>query len=207
MDESHQLRNHNMTTLGVSRVGDNCLFNISVTATPVFTGPKVSELCCVLSVSLNHNPSPHLPQDLTAQGRLVHCPGMTGDAGEELWLAMDAAERQRSQEWSANCQHNESTVESTQEAKAGINKVLSGKRKAEHRALFIAQGPIEVAKEMLMPIVLRRTRDSVDPDGKKILSLPPYLELICWIPLSNSEREGMEEMERRLAGGELIISE
>ncbi|KAG8737755.1 hypothetical protein FRC10_007832 [Ceratobasidium sp. 414] len=190
LDESHNLRNANKSQQGAMTLAARSVVRVGASATPVFTSAK----------------------DLAAQGRLLRYEPMIGDDGYDLGMDMLRLERQRAKEWK----------EGSDELIAGISDKLSGgtigsitgaekERDADaqrqmvgeyvanqdsqgYRNYYINQVAIDRLRSLLLPIVIRRTGASRDPNGKTVLNLDPYVESMVWVRLREDESQAIKDL-------------
>ncbi|KDN36761.1 hypothetical protein RSAG8_10625, partial [Rhizoctonia solani AG-8 WAC10335] len=59
---------------------------------------------------------------------------------------------------------------------------------------YVSQGAIQLMRELLRPILIRRTRNSKDHQGKAILALPELKTIIAWSPMKKKESIAMAEV-------------
>jgi hypothetical protein len=134
---------------------------------------------------------------------------MIGEMGEQLWKRMMDSERDRSKEWE---EHSEEIMEAGAQDRAGRGaatelpqpddggigharcRFASEDEQKVLKKVYIAKGAIDVVKQVLWPILIRRTGKSRDPNGNTVLELPPYQTFIVWSPFSPRELEVMAEL-------------
>ncbi|CAE7106900.1 unnamed protein product [Rhizoctonia solani] len=80
--------------------------------------------------------------------------------------------------------------------------VISTANAIRHRTFFVHQEAIEMAKEELLPIIIRRTGKSKDPSGTEILDLAPYYETIAWSAQREHEMEAVRNLKEALMNHE-----
>ncbi|KAG9102129.1 hypothetical protein FS749_015712 [Ceratobasidium sp. UAMH 11750] len=186
LDEIHNLRNSCLTYLASLALAENSHLRIGATATPIFTGPK----------------------DLASQGRVLRYEPMIGDNGRKLFEQMMDSQRDRTREWEDD---SKIIVEATIQAEAELVASKSGWSEDDPRVestiealrqkyssddqmellkrVFIARGPINMIREVMLEIVVRRTGSSKDADGRPVLDLMPYKTGVVYSPLSPVEAE------------------
>ncbi|KAB5587581.1 SNF2-related protein [Ceratobasidium theobromae] len=190
-DESHTLRNVSLMTLAAIQLSAKALVCVGATATPIFTGPK----------------------DIAAQGRVLRHAPIIGDAGEELFLALLAEQRARTKQWEENsldlieqaankeamemaatlgATHNEARIaELLEQAR---QKYESEDQERMLKTSYVMQTSIDMLRQDMLPIVLRRSGTSKGPDGNCVLELQPYKIVTAWSPLSEKEQEGLDRV-------------
>lgn len=62
------------------------------------------------------------------------------------------------------------------------------------RSAYVSQGAIKMLRDVLRPIIIRRTGDSVDNNGQPILGLPPVQTLTAYSPMRAAEHETQQEI-------------
>ncbi|KAG9098557.1 hypothetical protein FRC06_006228 [Ceratobasidium sp. 370] len=190
-DESHGLRNVSLLTMAAIRLSSKALVRIGATATPIFTGPK----------------------DIASQGRALRYEGVIGDAGEKLheWLLEE--QQQRGKEWEGNEPAMIAKVvnrEALQMASAAgvagdegrvrtFLDQLSRKYESQDqikmlKTSYVMQTSIDRLREVMLPIVLRRSGTSKDPSGTSILDLRPYKVLTGWAPVKECEQAELDRI-------------
>ncbi|EUC59169.1 SNF2 family amino-terminal protein, partial [Rhizoctonia solani AG-3 Rhs1AP] len=188
IDECHQLRNVSGFYSGALRLSANSLVHAGATATPIYTGAP----------------------DVPAQGRLLRVPGMIGDAGEQLCIDMETTERERTEDWNRNSQEILASmlaelpplVDQTGVSGSSRPTQLSGEQIAQYESVYIAQGSIALAEKAMEGVLLRRTRESKDPEGNPVLSLEPYIYIVAHSPLSTVEYDTVLAIENAQVDGE-----
>ncbi|QRW03486.1 Helicase conserved C-terminal domain [Ceratobasidium sp. AG-Ba] len=210
-DESHLLRNDKMANLACLKLSSNALVRVAATATPLFTGPK----------------------DIAAQGRLLRHEPFIQKAGEKLFDRMHEDVKEASAEWDDN---------SAEVIEAAIAKDVAELQKTEYvgsrpedvarieqdirfrydsddqlkilKTEFINRGSVEMLREAILPIILRRTGKSQNVSGEPIMTIQPYIEVTAWYKLRVLEkyvvdrvsRRNKEERARRQRGEEFDLS-
>ncbi|KAG8760733.1 hypothetical protein FRC11_015050 [Ceratobasidium sp. 423] len=191
VDECHNLRNSNHAQRGSQVLTDNACLVIGATATMIFTSIW----------------------DALAQARVMRYEPVLGQKGVVLSERIMESIKDRTRHWDSN---SLSIIEKTvlQEAKveaaeAGISteepcfkdlqKKVGLKYENEEqvsilRSAYISQGAIKMLRKVLQPIIIRRTRQSVDNSGEPILDLPPVQNFTAWSPMAKYERETQQEI-------------
>ncbi|KAG8711489.1 hypothetical protein FRC08_015832 [Ceratobasidium sp. 394] len=190
-DESQGLRNVSLPTLSSIKLSAKALVRIGATATPIFTGPK----------------------DVASQGRALQYQAVVGDAGEKLhdWLLQE--QQARANEWEGN---EARMLENLVASEAWELANMYGREQAEARmpalvdqlyqkyespdqqkilkAGYVMQTSIARLRELMLPIVLRRSGTSKDYSGKNILDLRPYATLTGWSPVKECEQAELDRI-------------
>ncbi|QRW09610.1 ATP-dependent DNA helicase [Ceratobasidium sp. AG-Ba] len=191
-DESHSLRTvDRITNLACLKLSANSLLRVAATATPIFTGPK----------------------DISTQGRILWHQVLLDEAGVALYDKMRAAESNATKEWD-DCsaeiikdaiQDDTNEIaqkEGVEDQPARIAKIRENVvRKYESedqlkilKSEYVNEESIEMLREAMLPIIVRRTGQSNDPDGKPLLQLRPYKEVTVWSILNEEEEAALDEV-------------
>jgi hypothetical protein len=203
-DEVHNFRNLNWPQLGAQQIAANSLVRLGASATPIFTGSKVS--FCSRFYHFTLRPT-YSYQDLLALGRILRHVTMIGDAGYELGMDMLKSEQTRRRQYKREEEASEdgpsqSNSIRTQEASNPqddfLAKRLATVNASRHRTFFIHCEAIDMAKKELMPIVIRRTGKSKDPAGQNILNLEPFYESIVWSAQREHEMQAVQKLKEAL---------
>ncbi|QRV78910.1 ATP-dependent DNA helicase [Ceratobasidium sp. AG-Ba] len=184
-DESHNLRNDRLTNLASIIISDHALLRIAATATPLFTGPK----------------------DLCGQCRVLRFSPFIGLQGQNLYKRLREMEKQAKKDWDDEAAEVISDaidedvreiaeMEGAEDDLARVAQITedvrrrydSGDQKKILQTQFIHEESIETVRELILPIIVRRTCDSKDMDGKPLLPMRRYKELMAWSPLSSEEQ-------------------
>ncbi|KDN35623.1 hypothetical protein RSAG8_11418, partial [Rhizoctonia solani AG-8 WAC10335] len=72
----------------------------------------------------------------------------------------------------------------------------------QYESVYVAQGSIDLARKALEGVILRRTRESKDPEGNPVLPLRPYIYIIAYSELSPGEFQVTLEIENAHANEE-----
>ncbi|CUA74686.1 SNF2-related protein [Rhizoctonia solani] len=188
-DEVHNFRNVGWAQLAAQQISANSLVRAGATATPVFTGSL----------------------DLLALGRLLQVLTMIGDAGYTLGMSMLKSQQTRRKDYSHQERYTSSSPQpdsdhSSDKTSNPQNEFLAQRiataNATRHRTFFIHREAIEMAKEELLPIIIRRTGKSRDPSGAKILDLEPYHESIAWSAQREHEMEAIRNLREALMNHE-----
>ncbi|KAB5587777.1 SNF2-related protein [Ceratobasidium theobromae] len=59
---------------------------------------------------------------------------------------------------------------------------------------YVMKTSIDLLRDAMLPIVLRRSGTSKDPNGNSVLELRPYKMVTAWSPLSEKEQEGLDHV-------------
>ncbi|KAG9082056.1 hypothetical protein FRC06_005262 [Ceratobasidium sp. 370] len=136
---------------------------------------------------------------------------MIGKAGQKLHERMVDEQRNRGKEWAANSK----TLIAQAAKREGIRAAtMAGALNDEERLdMFLTQAfqkyespdqikilktsyvmrtSIEMLREAMLPIILRRTGTSKDPSGKTVLDLRPYKTVTAWAPLRENEQAELD---------------
>ncbi|KDN38116.1 hypothetical protein RSAG8_09712, partial [Rhizoctonia solani AG-8 WAC10335] len=189
-DEVHNFRNIGWAQLAAQQISANSLVRAGATATPVFTGSL----------------------DLLALGRLLRLLAMIGSAGYTLGMSMLKSQQTRRRE----LKHQEEQPESGAPQPDSDNSIdnasnpqgdflaqrLATANATRHRTFFIHREAIEMAKEELLPIIIRRTGKSKDPAGVDIQDLERYYESIAWSAQREHEMEAVRNLKEALMNHE-----
>ncbi|KAG8735482.1 hypothetical protein FRC10_010469, partial [Ceratobasidium sp. 414] len=195
-DELHNLRNSNYAHHAAQVMAENSLVTIGATATPVFTSSK----------------------DLAALGRLLRHEPMIGDDGYRLGMDMLRSEQRRRKQLKHQLSKLNPSADTNDLAdddndgrdNTGAQLVgddvcnielarrMATENSSGHRNHYIHQEAIEMARKVLLPIVVRRTGQSRAPDGKTILDLEPYIDSTVWCVLKPREQKVIDELVVRL---------
>ncbi|QRW15509.1 ATP-dependent DNA helicase [Ceratobasidium sp. AG-Ba] len=202
-DESHNLRNDRLTNLASIIISDHALLRIAATATPLFTAPRsVLILCFALIGLLNRS-----IQDLCGQCRVLRFSPFIGLQGQNLYKRLREMEKQAKKDWDDEAAEVISDaidddvreiaeMEGAEDDLARVAQITedvrrrydSGDQKKILQTQFIHEESIETVRELILPIIVRRTCDSKDMDGKPLLPMRRYKELMAWSPLSSEEQ-------------------
>ncbi|KAG8734427.1 hypothetical protein FRC11_014273 [Ceratobasidium sp. 423] len=197
VDECHNLRNSTHAQRGTQKLTDNSYLVIGATATMIFTSIW----------------------DALAQARIMRYGPVLGAQGVALTEKMTESIKDRSKEWDRNLTSIiKNTISQEAElaaAEAGIStegplfedirrqvqvKYENEEQRSILRSTYIALEAVKILRKVLRPIIIRRTGDSVDNEGKPILGLPPVQTLTAWSPMTQYEREvqqGINEEHRQ----------
>ncbi|KAG8782049.1 hypothetical protein FRC12_021264 [Ceratobasidium sp. 428] len=184
-DELHNCRNVNMQHVGVQQLASRALVRVGATATPLITGSN----------------------DIAALGRLLRLPTMIGDEGYTLGMAMLNSQRtKRSEQKRSDAGLSEIDAaelaagrgDEPEITDAVLAERLANENVQRRRVFDIHREAIGMAKELLMPTIIRRTGRSLDYEGKRILDLDPYLESIVWSPQRPHELEAVQKLKDKL---------
>ncbi|KAG8736724.1 hypothetical protein FRC10_009033, partial [Ceratobasidium sp. 414] len=190
-DESHALRTVTLLSLAALKLSAKALVCVGATATPIFTGPK----------------------DIASQGRVLRHAPMIGTAGQELHDRIVDEQRDRAREWDANAR----TLTAQAAKREGIKLATAAgalndearldgflyraQAKFESpdqvkilRTSYVMRTSIDMLREAMLPIVLRRTGTSKDPSGKTVLDLRPYQTVTAWAPLRDDEQAELDHI-------------
>ncbi|KAG9085558.1 hypothetical protein FRC06_003555, partial [Ceratobasidium sp. 370] len=123
---------------------------------------------------------------------------MIGNEGAELCVQMLDMQQDRGKHWDDNTEGLLALMMSKDGKK--LSGVLSGAADdsrptgppteacmKQYWTLYIAQGSINLAKQVVIPIMIRCSRGSKAPDGQTVLNLPPLVEVVAWSPLRDDE--------------------
>jgi hypothetical protein len=130
---------------------------------------------------------------------------MIGQAGVDLVERMRRSERERRKQWLKPGVRDDFVQQMTlaraaargtkDPEKLGPDKFAASKASIEEdkdvKTFFFAKSSIDMAKEALIPIVVRRTRNSTQPGGQPVLCIDPYMESTAWIKLMLDEYEAV----------------
>ncbi|KAG8734345.1 hypothetical protein FRC11_005332 [Ceratobasidium sp. 423] len=188
VDEIHNFRNCGVTNRGVQCLTENSQLVIGATATPLFTTFF----------------------DIAAEARVLRLQSMIGDQGVAHCKAMIRSTKARSTEWYANAPaiiDRASLQEAQQEAKeAGLStedaqfsdlvdqakhKYGSEDQVSILKAAYITQGAIDLLRQVTRPVIIRRTGESRDYKGDRVLQKTPMRTIIAYSPMSGKERDGL----------------
>jgi hypothetical protein len=126
-------------------------------------------------------------QDALAAGRLLGYGPMISTAGYELGMAMLQSEQSRRKQINEETKvmsKNGAQLLNDADTPAGdcVAERISKIKAKKHHAFYVQQESIEMVREKLLSIMIRRTGRSQDPDGKPVLDIEPYVESIVWAP-------------------------
>lgn len=129
---------------------------------------------------------------MTSEARLIQLEDALGEAGQALVENMRVAELDRKKAWKRT--GGPSTVSEQIAAKSGatIKGVLDQDKYL--KSAFISQDAINIAKKVVLPVVIRRTGKSKQPDGEPVLSIEPYVQSIVWVSLKQVEWDNVEKV-------------
>ncbi|KAG9120196.1 hypothetical protein FRC07_004399 [Ceratobasidium sp. 392] len=185
IDEIHLLRNLSGIYFAALVLMSNAHIRIGATATPIYTSFK----------------------DVVAQGRLLRYQPMIAEEGAELCEQMLETVAKRSKEWDDEpCQMLTAMKrlegeQGSDESSRVLGPNIPGEDLSrQYRALYVAEGPIDLAKKLLLPIVVRRLRGSKTPDGQMVLSLPPLVQVNAWSPFTAVEQAAVESIDKKFMG-------
>ncbi|KAG8711805.1 hypothetical protein FRC08_015403 [Ceratobasidium sp. 394] len=150
----------------------------------------------VVNASLHH-------QDLAALGRLLRHRPMIGQAGYELGMAMLKSEQTKRSQIKRGAQGDASEsglrqIERFDTQDPVLAGHLANACAKNHRTFFIHRESIDMAKDELMPIIIRRTGRSLDAHGKTVLDIEPYIESVAWCRQQPRELEVVEKRKELL---------
>ncbi|QRW07010.1 Helicase conserved C-terminal domain [Ceratobasidium sp. AG-Ba] len=174
--ESHNLRNDRLTNLASIIISDHVLLWIAATATPLFTGPKdLCGQCCVLRFLL-----------------------FIGLQGQNLYKRLHELEKQAKKDWDDKAAEviSDAIDDDVREIAEMEGAEDDSARVAQIMEDFIHEESIEKVRELILPIIVRRTCDSKDMDGKPLLPMRRYKELMAWSPLSSEEQAVLDMVNR-----------
>ncbi|KAF8595568.1 hypothetical protein BDV93DRAFT_564271 [Ceratobasidium sp. AG-I] len=194
VDEIHSLRNTGHASNGVTRLSANSKVRTGLTATPVFNGCK----------------------DLVAQGRILRHAPMIGQQGVTLGLRMESSQRKLAREWKndpdgiqaemsrlilrdqgrVGSASNKPPAESTADVQVpvDVSQGIANQTGRGYRNAYVGRESIAMSRAALIGIVLRRTGQSLMPNGQPVLNLRPYIESTAWAPLRNDEKAVLDSL-------------
>ncbi|QRV85656.1 Helicase conserved C-terminal domain [Ceratobasidium sp. AG-Ba] len=192
-NESHNLRNDRLTNLASIIISDHALLWIATTATPLFTGPK----------------------DLCGQCRALRFSPFIGLQGQDLYKKLRELEKQAKKDWDDEAAEvisdaiNDNVreiaeMEGAEDDSARVAQIMedvrcrydSGDQKKILQTQFIHEESIEKVRELILPIIVQCTCGSKDMDGKPLLPMRRYKELMAWSPLSSEEQAVLDMVNR-----------
>lgn len=149
-------------------------------------------------------------QDLTAQGRILRYKPMIGEQGVELGLKMEKSRKAREKEWKENEDELvEQMVRATRRptgntrAESMGDPVKLAVTEQDRRALknAFAQGDsVSLARKPLWAIVIRRTGESLTPDGNPVMQLSRFVESTVWTVSAQREKDAQDTITQNLVG-------
>ncbi|KDN38064.1 hypothetical protein RSAG8_09749, partial [Rhizoctonia solani AG-8 WAC10335] len=190
IDEIHLIRNCNATQRGVQLIAENSHLVVGASATPLITRAP----------------------DLGSIARVLRFQSLLGEHGVEYHKQMEKSRKIREKDWdtqSANIIMNTAFEEAKQAAGEDFSpdselflqhyveaqKKYNNKReKSALKMSYVSQPAIDILREVLRPIVIRRTAISKDCDGKPILALPPLRHIVAWSRMKEHERIQMDKV-------------
>ncbi|KAG9077291.1 hypothetical protein FRC06_008994, partial [Ceratobasidium sp. 370] len=191
IDEGHLLRNPQDMYQAVLRISCNSLVRVGATATPVFTGAK----------------------DPIALGRLLRYPPVIGEAGIVLAERMQGSERRRRREWADDDIKERfafevlkvrSAVHGGKEGSVGKDNLASARAVVEDdkfmKNFYVSKEAIAMSKEVVFPIIVRRTKKSKQPDGQRIMSLQPSTDSVVWVNMTAGEMAAIDAIGAKFQG-------
>ncbi|KAF8749854.1 aortic smooth muscle cell differentiation [Rhizoctonia solani] len=169
VDEIHNLQNSSHTQQGVQLITQSLSLVIGATATPLFTLLK-----CLLAL-----------------GRNLRYQPLLGEQGVQVWKDAGNA---------VNCRKGASSGTFTckiplyNPRAAKIKEELESKYQAEDQQsilhmIHVSKQPLNMLRLLLLPIMIRRTNESLDYLGRQILDLPFVQKFIAWAPMNEEEKE------------------
>lgn len=78
--------------------------------------------------------------------------------------------------------------------KQAQDKYLGKKERSALKMSYVSQPAVDKFREILRPIIIRRTADSKDLSGEPILALPPIRRVIAWSQMRDYERAQMDDI-------------
>ncbi|KAF8690278.1 helicase, partial [Rhizoctonia solani] len=186
IDEIHNLRNSSHSQRGVQFISESSCLVIGATATPLFTALK-----CLFALARNLRYQPLL-----------------GDKGLQVWNEVQEMLVDGSENWRLNSKAIvEATIEKEVKEVLSLAKISSQDPRATKikddirakyenedqrsilRMIHLSKQPVNILRLILYPIMIRRTSESLDFAGKRILDLPFVQKFIAWSPMNEEEKE------------------
>jgi hypothetical protein len=145
---------------------------------------------------------------------------MIGEEGEELAMYIKKSEQERKKSWrkhghtlinnvSQNMVEAQNTARGEEEGPPddegqhiAASKGLVETESVGYKNLYISQDAIAEARKQLLPIVVRRTGESLKPDGSPLMDLRRYIESTVWTVQREDERELTIKLFERLLDSE-----
>jgi hypothetical protein len=150
-----------------------------------------------------------LPQDLSAQGRILRVAAMIGERGYDVCMEMMKLEKERGREWRENSEEIMSQMVAASKTvgtgeqlgdsqrQAVSQYLLQGDAKG-YRNYYVQQASIDLAKSLLLVCVIRRTGQSRTPDGTLVLDVKPYIESVMWTVQRADELKAILWLQQKL---------
>ncbi|QRW12372.1 Helicase conserved C-terminal domain [Ceratobasidium sp. AG-Ba] len=173
-DESHDLRNSTILALSSERLSNNSLVRVASTATPIFTGPM--GVSYGIALCWEGTAKPHS----TGYGNLRRI-GKRAIRKEVRQSATDAGVRDDP----AQLMEITAQVQRKYESEDQVKIIQSS---------YVNKPAIQLLRTIILPVVVRRTGDSKDPEGKPIVNIRPYKYCTVWSPLSEREQEILDRV-------------
>ncbi|GAB1527611.1 hypothetical protein RhiTH_010787 [Rhizoctonia solani] len=186
VDKIHNLRNSSHTQQGVQLITQSLSLVIGATATPLFTSLK-----CLLAL-----------------GRNLRYQPLLGEQGVQVWNKMQEMLSTGNESWRlTSTAVIQATVERELQAALLLGKIplydpraakikeeLESKYQAEDQRsilhmIHVSKQPLNMLRLLLLPIMIRRTNESLDYLGRRILDLPFVQKFIAWAPMNEEEKE------------------
>ncbi|KAF8747166.1 aortic smooth muscle cell differentiation, partial [Rhizoctonia solani] len=186
VDEIHNLQNSSHTQRGVQLITQSLSLVIGATATPLFTLLK-----CLLAL-----------------GRNLRYQPLLGEQGVQVWNEMQEMLSTGNESWRlTSTAVIQATVERELQAAlllakiplynpraAKIKEELESKYQAEDQRsilhmIHVSKQPLNMLRLLLLPIMIRRTNESLDYLGRRILDLPFVQKFIAWAPMNEEEKK------------------
>ncbi|KAG8708809.1 hypothetical protein FRC08_018701 [Ceratobasidium sp. 394] len=184
IDEIHALRNINWLWEGVLALMCNSCVRQAASATPIWTGYK----------------------DVISALKLLRHPSLIDQRGVVLGDKLEELEKEAGQRWK-----DTETVEEfskviakkrlqveqqvvSEESIAESAEVILNVQKKNLRSFFTSYPCISYLKQLLGSVIIRRGIQDLDPDGRPVLKLEPYIESIVYLILTPTESEAIKEI-------------
>ncbi|GAB1526304.1 hypothetical protein RhiTH_009471 [Rhizoctonia solani] len=186
VDKIHNLQNSSHTQRGVQLITQSSSLVIGATATPLFTSLK-----CLLAL-----------------GRNLRYQPLLGEQGVQVWNEMQEMLSTGNESWRlTSTAVIQATVERELQAALLLGKIplydpraakikeeLESKYQAEDQRsilhmIHVSKQPLNMLRLLLLPIMIRRTNESLDYLGRRILDLPFVQKFIAWAPMNEEEKE------------------
>lgn len=205
LDEAHIYRNvgtncHIMTTLMAQ-----CTQRMLLTATPVFTHPRVCQChpipfqpdCYLRSLTF-------LSQNLLSLGRMMRAPGFIGAAGEDLTKRFEKSVKKEMKVWNADQEHsalhtfmrtlyNPGAKASSDNTEAlGIEDKVLDTEVNSYKSFWTSRFGMGMARTALGRMLIRRDNRSRDLNDQPLTSLHEKIASTSWIKLDEKTREMLE---------------
>ena len=141
---------------------------------------------------------------------------MIGQEGVALGLRMESSQRKLAREWkndpdgiqaemsrlilrdqgrvgnAANDPSTQSTADF--QVSVDVSKGIANQTGKGYRNAYVGRESIAMSRAALIDIVLRRTGQSLMPNGQPVLNLRPYIESIAWTPLRDDEKTVLDAL-------------